>query len=247
VRNVTLRVMPSEKELFAEFSQPMNVPGLPVGGFVKNKGRNYGLLPYGGLVHLLTWPSDPLALHPGVPRPRALESRHLVGKLWDARNDTLGGAQAPIISATMHNNVSPVRLKGAGEDGQDILLIVAHAHGASTSWGGHKTRFGSTYFHYFILTEADPPWRVLAQSAAWCLPSASNHRRCETIQFVTAAILSSEEATNISSSSRQLILGFGVNDCDARVQHLPLQEVIEFARQGTIDVGPLLKPTRWTQ
>ena len=202
---------------------------------MKNNGRNFGFFPYGGLVHLLTWPSDPLALVPGVPSPRTstpLKSRHLRGKLWPA--DASGDAQAPVISTNMHNNVSPVRLKGAGDDGRDILLVVAHAHGNSTKKTRvHGTSYGATYFHYFILTEADPPWRVLAQSEAWCLPSASNYRRCEIIQFVTAAILSSDEI----DSSTQLTLGFGVNDCDARVQHLPLADVLEFAHGGATNIG----------
>jgi hypothetical protein len=59
--------------------------------------------------------------------------------------------------------------------------------------------------------------------------------RCETIQFITAAFLSGDGS--------ELILAFGVNDCDSRLQRLPLAEVLAFTRKSQPQVGEIVTPS----
>lgn len=57
-------------------------------------------------------------------------------------------------------------------------------------------------------------------------PDAS---RCESIQFVVSMIFSEDGS--------ELLLGYGVNDCDARVQRVPLALALELAQRGSVLEG----------
>lgn len=81
----------------------------------------------------------------------------------------------------------------------------------------------------FLLAEGAAPFRVLAQSPPWCFPSPTDASRCESIQFVVSMIFSEDGS--------ELLLGYGVNDCDARVQRVPLALALELAQRGSVLEG----------
>ena len=73
--------------------------------------------------------------------------------------------------------------------------------------------FGHHYTHFFYALDAAPPFAVRAVSGEWCLGD------CELIQYVSGM------ARTGGGGGEELLLSFGVNDCEARVARLPLAEV----------------------
>ena len=73
--------------------------------------------------------------------------------------------------------------------------------------------FGHHYTHFFYALDAAPPFAVRAVSGEWCLGD------CELIQYVSGM------ARTDGGGGEELLLSFGVNDCEARVARLPLAEV----------------------
>eukprot|EP00729_Bicosta_minor_P018214 gene18214-34012_t len=125
-----------------------------------------------------------------------------------------------IQGSTMHNNVE-VQLPG--EQG---LLGVAHTHSPYESQkekdevaAVQVSKYGGTYASYFVLMDPKPPYRVRAQSAAFCIPSARHPELCDTIQFVSSIGM---------LSATELLVGYGINDCEAAVVKLNLRDVLAF-------------------
>ena len=73
--------------------------------------------------------------------------------------------------------------------------------------------FGHHYTHFFYALDAAPPFAVRAVSGEWCIGD------CEVIQYVSGM------ARTGGGGGEELLLSFGVNDCEARVARLPLAEV----------------------
>ena len=73
--------------------------------------------------------------------------------------------------------------------------------------------FGHHYTHFFYALDAAPPFAVRAVSGEWCIGD------CELIQYVSGM------ARTDGGGGEELLLSFGVNDCEARVARLPLAEV----------------------
>ena len=88
--------------------------------------------------------------------------------------------------------------------------------------------YGNTYMHYFVLFEDSPPWQIQKRSGPWCFPSTDNASKCDTIQFVMSA--------HLDESQEELLLAYGINDCDSAIARLPLTKVLAFVDAG----GPLV-------
>ena len=128
----------------------------------------------------------------------------------------------------LHNNVNPLLLHRRG-----LLLAVGHDHGperrithGEASVNGYreiaKTMSYNTYLHYFLLYNATPPYAKVAQSPAFCFPAAPDDaKRCDLVQFVTS--LTHGETPD------DVLLGFGVNDCEAAYATLPVDLVVAFS------------------
>lgn len=78
--------------------------------------------------------------------------------------------------------------------------------------------FGSHYMHFFYELSPTPPHALLRHSAEFCLPSSSDDRRCEVVQFVTGLELAHGNAA--------LILAYGANDCETRLATIPVRTVL---------------------
>ena len=98
--------------------------------------------------------------------------------------------------------------------------------------------FGFRYTHFFYTIEAQPPFATLAVSPEFCLASPSDPNECESVQFISGLAhraSRNNEASSHSAHNRtshparptahlddELIVSYGVNDCEARVATLPL-------------------------
>ena len=161
------------------------------------RGRNFGFVSdeEDKIPRVVLWPSQPLATVPArgsrnVDRPPLA--------IWASESAMARGGKE-----TLHNNVSPVRLPSHNNS----LLVLAHSHQPpffaprrSDEEKKHLPLYGLKYMHTWLLAEGDYPFRIIAQSPPFCLPSPQNARRCETIQYVTTMLLSDDGS--------ELILGY---------------------------------------
>lgn len=113
-------------------------------------------------------------------------------------------------SFKLHNNINPVKL----EDGS-AYLGVAHEHAEKH---GTFAKWGSRYYHYFVLMDATFPFTVKRISPRFCIPAIGNTSSCEIIQFVMAVVQQSED----------LLITYGIQDCESAVVRVKLAEVLNF-------------------
>ena len=79
------------------------------------------------------------------------------------------------------------------------------------AWGAHH------YTHFFFTLDATPPFAVSAVGPEFCLGASPRGTDCEVVQYVSG--MARDNATG------ELLLSYGVNDCEARVARLALDEV----------------------
>ena len=109
----------------------------------------------------------------------------------------------------------------------------------------NRTSFmwGFQYTHFFYALEPYAPFRVMATSKEFCLSSEQNASDCESIQFVSGVQLA-DSGTNFS---QQLLLSYGVNDCEAKVTKVPLVRALRMLQplsdlpKGSSAAGMALK------
>ena len=80
-------------------------------------------------------------------------------------------------------------------------------------WGYH-------YTHFFYVLEPHGPFGMVATSGEFCLESAQLQGDCESIQFISGIAL--QEGT---TSKPELLLSYGVNDCEAKVGRVSLESI----------------------
>ena len=123
----------------------------------------------------------------------------------------------------------------------NTLLLVAHFHTDEhvVINRSHAPKYGNTYASYFLVVEGSPPYRVMAQSPAWCPPSAADHMKCASVHSVTSILLMNRKKKMIptKAAKEQVVVAFGVNDCDSRVMRIPLYAVLAFAYSGNITLS----------
>lgn len=167
---------------------------------------------------------------------------HNHSKAWHAATCHLGERRA---SPTANLISSPPLLPG-------MLLGIAHVYRGRGSektegaaqWDPHAMRgwknfkppfqFGYDYTHFFYSLSSKPPHQLLATSAEFCLSAVAangslDSRDCESIQFISGLRLRVPSARAARRSAKtgqpEVLLSFGVNDCEARVAAVPLATV----------------------
>ncbi len=92
------------------------------------------------------------------------------------------------------------------------FLGVAHKHGP---YGQNHVTYGSVYISSFFLISSHETFELLKLTKPFCFSSLLYPDKCELIQFVTSVVV----------SKGYLIIGYGVNDCEARFWSIPVEEV----------------------
>lgn len=117
-------------------------------------------------------------------------------------------------SLSMHLSGTPIHIPE-----KSAYLTVLHKHGPR---GKHGARYGSEYWQYLALMEDQPPFRLKGLSAPFCIPSLdpAHADDCEIIQFVGSI-------TRDPQDLQTLIIAYGINDCEAAVVRLPLEEALK--------------------
>lgn len=167
--------------------------------------RNFGLLKHEGKLQVLRWPGETMDVHAmrraPPPKPGAA-----------ATDEDLAA------DASFHNSVNPLELPE-----HDAFLGIGHVHiNKECAWCPKRRgpRAGYSYVHYFVIFDRGEPWAMRDISPPFCIPSAANATRCEIVQFVMSAIREGDD----------LLLTYGVNDCEAAMIRVPLKAVLEFTR-----------------
>jgi len=114
----------------------------------------------------------------------------------------------------LHNNMNPLYLP---EEGAYLCVVHTYEQGAtedeSTFWRHH-------YYHRFVLINDDSHHGVLRASPPMCFSSAVKESSCETVQFVMS----------IARDGGDLLISYGINDCEAAIVRVPLSAVLAFLR-----------------
>ena len=84
--------------------------------------------------------------------------------------------------------------------------------------------FGFEYTHFFYTLSPTPPHELLATSAEFCIGSLQDEEDCESVQFISG--LAWKTATpDEAQESPELVLSYGVNDCESRLGFMGLASV----------------------
>ena len=129
-------------------------------------------------------------------------------------------------SSHLHLNGQVIYIKSL-----NMYLTIAHHH---YNLLGGRTKFGNTYMSYFILFEAEEPWRIQYTSPAWCFASidssSGTSTTCDTIQFIMSTFQKADD-------DDALVISYGVNDCDGAVAEMSLQKVLDFTQSLKVHTG----------
>ena len=198
------------------------------------RGRSQAFFDHGSQLHFQSWLVPNLVFELGQqPTPRAARRAGIHGRPAalgaPLRSAGLAAAAARLAStnscaaAASHRAAESCRLSLNGVllrvDEWGWLVGVGHLHRGhrDTLMGRPLPRklayFGHHYTHFFYALDAAPPFAVRAVSGEWCIGD------CELIQYVSGM------ARTGGGGGDELLLSFGVNDCEARVARLPLAEV----------------------
>jgi hypothetical protein len=145
---------------------------------------------------------------------RLSTTSNLVRATWDNQGcDVFLGVGHVHRSEGELNSVG-AKATGARRRGRGIRIARNASRSASFMWGFH-------YTHFFYAVERYEPFRVVATSGEFCLEAEQDAADCESIQFISGLNLRSKTA----SDAAELLLSYGVNDCEAKVARLSLDMV----------------------
>ena len=97
-------------------------------------------------------------------------------------------------------------------------------------------QFGYLYTHFFYTMQRSAPYRMTATTGEFCIASAQDSTDCESAQYVSSL------ARDPLGDS--LILALGVNDCEAKIIRVPLEQVGRMLRTlpGEMSCRPTVRP-----
>ena len=95
---------------------------------------------------------------------------------------------------------------------------------AGSPWSTHLAR-NSSYTHLFFALFGQPPFNVQALTQEFCFESQQMSGACERIQF----------ASSLTRVADELHIGYGVEDCEAYVTVLSLNQTLQLLRPIVTD------------
>jgi hypothetical protein len=126
-----------------------------------------------------------------------------------------------------HNNINPVYVP---EEGAYLCVSHTYLEGMESQFQRHH------YAHRFVLVNDDLHHRVLRTSPPVCFPSAVKENACETVQFVMSVV----------RDGGDLIIAYGINDCEAATVRVRLAAVLAFIRDGE-DANTVGLQSQWSE
>lgn len=97
------------------------------------------------------------------------------------------------------------------------------------------------YTHFFYTMQPQPPYRMLATSAEFCLAAEQDAADCESVQFISGLAL--EASTDGDANQSSLLLSYGINDCEAKIARLTMAAVWRMLRPLAGEAGPCMPGT----
>jgi len=123
---------------------------------------------------------------------------------------------------------------------RDEFLGMAHFHRPNDRKPNQYARFGHHYTHAFYTINTQQPFRLTGLSPEFVLPSAQYSEDAEIIQFASGLELNGDD---------QLVIAYGMNDCEAAVVQVDLRTVhnlirpVEAGKQVVDFMEPLKRKT----
>ena len=104
--------------------------------------------------------------------------------------------------------------------------------------------------HFFYTLQPTPPYRLLATSEEFCIGAEQDATDCESVQFVSGIEIEARKDAGKASGREggggdrsraklpsQLLLSYGINDCEARIARMPLEQVWAMLRPLAGEIG----------
>ena len=142
------------------------------------------------------------------------------------------------------------RLRAADNRSSRLLYL---SSGRRLSAGEEQPfAFGYEYSHFWYLLSARPPHRLIGASSEFCLGSAQDPTACESVQFLSSlTVLRGGDSSRGGSGdgdqpagNRSLLLGFGINDCEAKTGTIAVDRVWRMLRPIPSAATPVCEPMR---
>jgi hypothetical protein len=108
------------------------------------------------------------------------------------------------------------------------FLGISHKH---APYGLNHVGYGSMYVSALFLISASEPFELLKFSRPFCFASLEYPDKCELIQFICS----------VTVSKGHLIIGYGVNDCEARFWSMSVEEVDFLLHENGLVEGAVYK------
>lgn len=172
---------------------------------VVSNARNLGLLVLDGTLMFLTFLGLQAEMQSNLlPLPELPSTLPLLGH----------------FGKWLHNNVNPLVINDL-----NMFLVVGHEHEHEKRDKIFKTTSWHTYLHYFLIFNTTSPYHLIARSPAFCF-SHSPQGKCDLIQFVSSLTWASSE--DLHRAGYDVVVGYGINDCEGVFAKLPLRSILEF-------------------
>ena len=181
-------------------------------------GRNFGLWYHRGTILVQLWAATAMTVPADWKASKKTSSKVPIKALHVSDSDiTTAKGLAP--ATKLHNNGIVLDL------GPEVgaLLSLGHVHMTKREGGA---MFGTHYFHYFLLLDREAPFKLQAQSPPFCLPAGHDATKCDLIQFIMSAVL--------IDNRKDVVLTYGINDCESAAVRVALAEVLRFTRKGGV-------------
>lgn len=102
-------------------------------------------------------------------------------------------------------------------------LGIGHLH-RERKWAKDSrmdARFGHHYTHAFFTMTSEPPYQLTRLSAEFLFPSTTDPKDADIIQFASGL----EWAQGGDDDRRQIVIAYGINDCEGAVVHVDWETV----------------------
>jgi len=135
-----------------------------------------------------------------------------------------------------HTAAAPGQHSTMGVHGGSPLIELPEPHKGELLGIGRIARGNTQYaLFFFTVTSKNKEYVISRTSSIFCFAStAAPHRGlCETIQFAGGLVIDEREG------SKNLVVTYGVNDCEAKIMFMPLKRVLSMLLPATLPSGRL--------
>jgi hypothetical protein len=164
------------------------------------------------------------------------------------------GTSCGFLLGVGHIHRSDTRENLQKHGGSSLVEHATKAHRLALGLGPNMFAFGAHYTHFFYAVQPCAPYAVVAVSKEFCIEAQGAPGDCEIIQFISGIehLAGTPQApahpvANLGWQHRQageeLLLSYGINDCEAKVGKLPVERVLSMLKPVAVSLTTAERPS----